>query len=43
MKAMLSAFAAIFLIAVIAWFGLENAGFTAAKHNSGPDVRLDSK
>ncbi len=41
MKAMWTAFAAIALIAVVAWFGLEQAGFSAAEQASGAAVRLD--
>ncbi|MEO9779169.1 MAG: hypothetical protein ABJH07_14435 [Sedimentitalea sp.] len=41
MKAMLSAFVAIALIAILAWYGLERGGFSAAQSGSGPDVRLD--
>lgn len=41
MKAMWSAFAAIVLIAVLAWYGLGQAGFSAADQTSGAAVRLD--
>jgi hypothetical protein len=41
MKAMLSAFAAIALISVAAFYGLEQAGFSAAERGSGDAVRLD--
>ncbi len=40
MKAMLSAFAAAALIAVAAWYGLHEAGFSAGERNSGEAVRL---
>lgn len=43
MKAMLSAFAAIILIAIAAWLGLERANFSAADRTSGADVRLDGE
>ncbi|MDU9004598.1 hypothetical protein [Sedimentitalea todarodis] len=43
MKAMLSAFAAIVLIAILAWYGLDNTGFSEARRTSGPDVRLDGE
>lgn len=41
MKAMLTAFAAIALIAVGAWYGLHQAGFSSAERSVGSDVRLD--
>jgi hypothetical protein len=41
MKAMLTAFAAIVLIAIGANFILGNAGFSSAERNAGPSVRLD--
>lgn len=41
MKAMWIAFAAIAVIAVIAWYGLGQTGFSAAERGSGPAVRLD--
>lgn len=40
MKAMLAAFAAIFLIAFAADFALDQAGFSAAELFSLKDVRL---
>lgn len=43
MKAMLSAFVATALIAVLAWYGLDKAGFSAAQNGSGADVRLDGE
>lgn len=43
MKAMLSAFAAIALIAVIASYGLDKAGVSTAQSGSGTDVRLDGE
>ncbi|QFT82096.1 hypothetical protein FIU89_15835 [Roseovarius sp. THAF27] len=41
MKAMLSAFAATAIIAVVAWYGLHEAGFSAGERNSGESVRLE--
>lgn len=41
MKAMLSAFTAMILIAAAAWFVLEQAGFSAADRNLSSAVRLD--
>ncbi len=41
MKAMWTAFAAIAVISVAAWLGLERAGFSAAEQTSGAAVRLD--
>lgn len=41
MKAMLSGFAAIVVIAVAASFLLGEAGFSARDVNSGSNVRLD--
>lgn len=41
MKAMLTGFVAIILIAVAANFALERAGFASADVNSGTAVRLD--
>lgn len=41
MKAMLTAFAAIALIAVGSNFALSNAGFSSADRSAGPSVRLD--
>lgn len=43
MKAMLGAFVAIALIAVIASYGLSHAGFSSARSTSGTDVRLSSE
>ena len=40
MKAMLSAFVATAVIAVGAWYGLGEAGFSAGEVNSGDAVRL---
>lgn len=40
MKPMLGAFAAIFVIAIIADFALDNAGFSAEERNSSSAVRL---
>lgn len=41
MKSMLTAFAAIAVIAVTADLGLHRAGFSAAERTSGEAVRLD--
>lgn len=41
MKAMFLAFVATGVIAVAADFGLHRAGFSAADHTSGSNVRLD--
>ncbi len=41
MKSMWLAFAAIIVLAVIADFGLNYAGFSTADVTSGPSVRLD--
>lgn len=41
MKAMLSAFAAIAVIAVGSYFILMQSGFSAAEQTSGSAVRLD--
>ena len=41
MKAMYLAFAAIAVISVAAWFGLNNAGFSSAEQAAGDAVRLD--
>ena len=41
MKAMYLAFAAIAVISVAAWFGLNNAGFSSAEQSAGDAVRLD--
>ncbi|WP_275041302.1 hypothetical protein [Loktanella sp. S4079] len=40
MRTMLLAFACASLIAVIAYFGLNAAGFDAASSTAGPSVRL---
>jgi len=40
MKAMMTAFAATAVIAVGAWYGLGQAGFSAGERNSGDAVRL---
>lgn len=40
MKAMFAAFAATGIIAVVAWYGLHEAGFSAGAQNSGESVRL---
>lgn len=40
MKAMFTAFVAIALIAVAAWYGLENAGFSTPDRTTGDSVRL---
>ncbi len=41
MKAMLAAFAMIFVIAVAANFGLDEADFSSQEVQSSPSVRLD--
>jgi hypothetical protein len=41
MKAMWLAFAAIAIIAVAAWYGLGQAGFSAADRTTSASVRLD--
>ncbi|WP_371229729.1 hypothetical protein [Roseovarius sp. 2305UL8-3] len=41
MKAMFVGFAAIAVIAVVAWYGLGEAGFSAAEVFSNDNVRLD--
>ena len=41
MKAMWYALAAMIVISAAAWFGLEQAGFSAADQNTGNAVRLD--
>ncbi len=41
MKAMMFAFLAIAVIAVLADVGLSYAGFSSAEVTSGPNVRLD--
>ena len=41
MKAIVSGIAATVLIAVLAWFGLNNAGFSSRDVQSGANVRLD--
>lgn len=41
MKVMLSAFAAMALIAVVAYFGLMEAGFSSGDRQAGNAVRLD--
>jgi len=41
MKSMYLAFLSIIVIAVLADFGLHNAGFSAQDVTSGPSVRLD--
>lgn len=41
MKAMLTAFVAIFVVAIAADYGLDYAGFSAAERTSGNAVRLD--
>jgi len=40
MKAMFVSFAAIIVIAIVANFGLERAGFASDQVNAGPAVRL---
>jgi hypothetical protein len=41
MKAMMTAFAAVIVISVGAWYGLGQIGFSAADKTSGAAVRLD--
>lgn len=41
MKAMMTAFAAVIVISVGAWYGLGQIGFSAADTTSGTAVRLD--
>ena len=40
MKAMFTAFVAIAVIAVAAWYGLGHAGFSTPERTSGDSVRL---
>jgi hypothetical protein len=42
MNAMLTGFIAIIAISVVSWYGLNEAGFSAADVNSGSNVRLDA-
>ena len=41
MRAMYLAFAAIAVISVVAWYGLNLAGFSTAEQTAGDAVRLD--
>ena len=41
MKVMLSAFLAIAIIAVAAFYGLQEAGFSTSEQQAGDAVRLD--
>lgn len=41
MKAMLTGFVAIVLIAVLAWYGLNALGFSAQDAYSGANVRVE--
>ena len=41
MKAMLTGFAVMIVISAVAWYGLDNAGFSAEEIGSGTNVRLD--
>ena len=41
MRVMFLAFAATALIAVVAWYGLHQLGFSAAEQGAGNAVRLD--
>ena len=43
MKAMLTGFAAILVISVAAWYGLNQAGFSSADQNAGANVRLGDR
>ena len=41
MNAMTAAFAALFVITVAAWYGLDQAGFSSEDRQVGNAVRLD--
>lgn len=41
MKPMILAFAAMAVMSVVAFFALDQAGFSAQEQGSGPAVRLD--
>jgi len=41
MKAMLTGFAAIVVVSVVAWYGLGQAGFSSEEVHSSDSVRLD--
>ncbi len=41
MNAMIAAFAALFVITVVAWYGLDHAGFSSEDRQVGSAVRLD--
>lgn len=41
MKAMLTAFAAMAVITVAAWYGLNQAGFSSGERQASGSVRLD--
>lgn len=41
MKAMLTGFAAIIFIGIVAYFGLHEVGMSSAEVYSSPNVRLD--
>lgn len=41
MKAMFLGFAAMVVIAIGAWYALEQAGFSTTEMHSGANVRLD--
>jgi len=41
MKAMLAGFAAMALIAIGAYYALQDIGFSSQDRNAGADVRLD--
>ena len=41
MKAMFAAFAAMIVVSVGAWLGLDQIGFSSADQTSGSAVRLD--
>ena len=41
MKAMLSAFLAIAIIGVVAFYGLKEVGFSSSERQTGDAVRLD--
>lgn len=41
MNAMLTGFAAVIVIGVVAFYGLQQAGFSAEEQNAGAAVRLN--
>ena len=42
MRAFLTAVLAIAVISVVAWYGLEEIGFSTAQETASPNVRLDN-